>query len=119
MTQLDSTARRDHRESVLLTASLLAEEAVAPTKHRVRNLSRSGVCVDCRDELPKGATFQVTIGIETLSAVVAWFRHGQVGLRFARDIDLVAARQKPRETEVAAQGGWMSHMSDPYRREAR
>lgn len=91
----DDLVPRAPRESVLLSASILQFGKDATTKHRVRDLSVTGVRIDQAAALQAGATVLVSVGIlEAIGATVVWVRDGLAGLKFAQMIDPDAARAR-------------------------
>ena len=87
---------REKRNSVIVRA-LVEAPGGAAVERRVRNLSRSGACVEHAGELRDGITDRLA------------------GLRFADTIDLEEAR-KPRGVGVRPRAGWIAEINDAYRR---
>ena len=103
--------RRAPRESVFLSAVVTAFGS-GITKHRVRNISASGVCIDQADGLKLGQTVAVALGIlGDVGATVMWIDNGLAGLRFAQAIELTAAKTRPKPAHV--EQGWGA---EPWRR---
>ena len=62
---------REARESVFLSAVVTCFGHSAPTKHRVRNVSARGACIDQADALRAGHMVLVTVGLlEEVGATV-------------------------------------------------
>ncbi|MBZ9649982.1 PilZ domain-containing protein [Sphingobium sp. 3R8] len=77
------------RVSVFLLASASGFEHGEPSRHRVRNISSGGVCVDGAEHLRVGQTLMLDIGrLEEIVATVAWTENGLAGMRFAEEIEL-------------------------------
>lgn len=95
------TRRGDHRHPMIWTGEIFWSHDVH--KVRLRNISTSGVLIDCPVDLPPGAELMLDLGEgRQLFATVSWCRSGQAGLLFAQKFDLSAlAVVKP---EVA--DGW-------------
>ena len=123
----ESITPRMPRQQVLLGAEICGFGGGVPTKHRVKDLSASGVRVDRAGTLRPGATVLVSVGVlKAVGATVIWVRDDLAGLRFAETIDPDAARSKaiiappkPRPTQMIDRGasaGWVRDLHDPYRR---
>ena len=107
---------RETRSSVIIRALVEAEGLHA--ERRVRNLSRSGACVDNSGDIRAGTTVHVTMGsIQRLAAEVMWAKPNLAGLRFHRPVNLEEAR-KSRSTATTAtpRTGWAAELDNPYRR---
>lgn len=103
--------RRAPRESVFLSAVITAFGS-GTSKHRVRNISTSGVCVDQAEGLKLGQTVAIALGIlGDVGATVMWIDKGLAGLRFAQPIELTAAKTRPKPAHV--EQGWGA---EPWRR---
>ncbi|MCU6455016.1 PilZ domain-containing protein [Sphingomonas sp. A2-49] len=110
---IDST--REKRNSVIVRAMVRAPGGTA-VERRVRNLSRSGACVEHAGDLRDGMTVVLQIGtIQDLRGQVMWITDRLAGLSFAEAIDLEEAR-KPRGVGVRPQAGWIAEINDAYRR---
>ncbi len=110
-----SEPAREKRNSVIVRAAV-AFPGGLPNERRVRNLSRSGACVEHAGELAAGATVQLQMGtITDLAAEVMWVTERLAGLRFAEPIDLDEAR-KPRGIGTTPKAGWIAEINDAYRR---
>lgn len=108
---------REKRSSVIVRATV-SYPGARPTERRVRNLSRSGACMEHAGELQAGATVLLQMGtINDLAAEVMWVTERLAGLRFADPIDLDEAR-KPRGIGIGVQpkAGWIAEINDAYRR---
>ncbi|MCP3734901.1 PilZ domain-containing protein [Sphingomonas sp. RP10(2022)] len=107
--------QREARRSVIVRA-LVTAPGGQPVERRVRNLSRSGGCIEQFGELAIGMTVTLHMGTFTaLGAQVQWVTDRLAGLQFDETIDLDEAR-KPRGTGVVAKSGWMADINDAYRR---
>lgn len=106
---------REKRNSVIVRA-LVEAPGGAAVERRVRNLSRSGACVEHAGELRDGMTVTLQIGtVQDLRGQVMWITDRLAGLRFADTIDLEEAR-KPRGVGVRPRAGWIAEINDAYRR---
>ena len=106
---------REKRNSVIVRAAV-SFPGSAPAERRVRNLSRSGACVEHDGELQVGATVLLQMGtISDLAAEVMWVTGRLAGLRFAEPIDLDDAR-RPRGVGIKPKAGWIAEINDAYRR---
>ena len=96
---------REARESVFLSAAVTCFGTAEPTRHRVRNLSDHGACIDQAGMLRPGQTVLVDIGeIEELGATVQWVAADLAGLKFAHLIRRTAAKWRPKPPHI--QQGW-------------
>lgn len=112
----DMAPERAPRSSVMLRAQITGDDG-EPTRHRVVNLSATGLCVTHADLLTEGMTVQVTVGAaRPVAAAVIWAHAGLAGLRLARPIDTAAARQRGGASDVVPSAGWVSRIDDAYRR---
>lgn len=117
----DDLSAREKRSSVIIRALIeMPEETGTGTgaDRRVRNLSRTGACIDHDGTLAQGMALRVTMGsIPPFDAEVMWVRERLAGIRFTRPVDLEAARQ-PRGRSASARPsvGWVVEAPDPYRR---
>ncbi|USU06484.1 PilZ domain-containing protein [Sphingomonadaceae bacterium OTU29LAMAA1] len=108
---------REKRSSVIVRAIVHGTNGTQ-AERRVRNLSRSGACIEHDGDLTNGTTVLLQMGALTdLPAVVVWVTERLAGLRFADAVDLEEAR-KPRGMGVKPKAGWMTDMNDAYRRPA-
>ena len=83
---------RAPRHSVFLMATVERFGKFETTKHRVRNLSTTGVCVDHKGEFKVGATIVVTVGdLVAVGAQVRWVDGSLAGLQFAHEIEIAKA----------------------------
>jgi len=119
---------RPHRQSVLLNAEIYRFGSAGSTRHRVRDLSSSGVRVDNAAGLRAGSTIAISVGmLEGFGATVVWVRDGCAGIAFAKSIDPDRARARaavapkattrtlPTPSEALATAGCLGDLSDPYR----
>ena len=106
---------REKRNSVIVRAAVSIPGGIA-VERRVRNLSRSGACVEHDGDLSSGTTLTLHMGtLQNLPAEVVWATERLAGLRFAELIDLDEAR-KPRGIGVKPKAGWIAEINDAYRR---
>lgn len=119
---------RAPREKVLLGAVIENFGRGAPTQHRVRDLSTTGVRIDRAGTLRPGATVVITVGsLEAVGATVVWVRDDLAGLKFAQPVDVASARskafvkpggQQPKDSAPGApKAGWATRIDDAYRRD--
>lgn len=118
---------RAERHRVMLGALIERFGHGGATRHRVRDLSATGVRVDQAERLQRGATVLVTVGsLAAVGATVIWVEQGAAGLRFAQPIDPDDARSKtfvakpsaptrPRD-EPLGKAGWLGHIRGAYDR---
>jgi len=108
-------AEREKRSAVIVRA-VVTTPGHDDAERRVRNLSRSGACIDHGGELATGMTVLLQMGtIVGLPASVMWVTDTLAGLQFAERIDLEEAR-KPRGTGAVPKAGWMADIQHAYRR---
>lgn len=121
----DGLADRQPRQNVLLGAEISGFGGGEPTKHRVRDLSRTGARVDRAGSFKVGSTVLVSVGqLDHVGATVVWVREDNAGLQFAEPIDPDAARSKalvtpaPKPAQSAAKpsAGWIVDLNDPHRK---
>jgi hypothetical protein len=106
---------REKRNSVIVRAAVSVPGG-PPVEHRVRNLSRSGACIDNTGEFVAGMLLRLDMGhITELTGEVVWVKDRLAGIRFAEPIDLDEAR-KPRGVTAVPKAGWMANINDAYRR---
>ncbi len=106
---------REKRNSVIVRAALSVPGGLQ-VERRIRNLSRSGACVEHEGDLQTGNTILLQMGsLCDLAAQVMWVTDRLAGLRFAEPIDLDEAR-KPRGVAVKPKAGWIAEINDAYRR---
>jgi hypothetical protein len=106
---------REKRNSVIVRAAIRLPDG-AVSERRVRNLSRSGACIDHDGELSTGMMLRIAMGrIADLTGEVVWVKDRLAGIRFAEPIDLDEAR-KPRGVTAVPKAGWMAEINDAYRR---
>jgi hypothetical protein len=115
MMQQPSEPLREKRNSVIVRA-LVRTPGGDEAERRVRNLSRSGACLEHKGELQDGMTLTLKMGaLDDLSAQVMWVTERLAGVRFDEAVDLDEAR-KPRGTGAAPKAGWIAEINDAYRR---
>ena len=127
----EGPASRQPRQNVLLGAEICGFGGGAPTKHRIRDLSRTGARIDRAGALKVGSTVLVSVGVlEQVAATVIWVRGDAAGLKFAEEIDPDAARSKTLVTPAQKAGpareaekeqgtlaaGWAAGLYSPYRK---
>jgi hypothetical protein len=121
----DGLAPRQPRQNVLLGAEISGFGGGTPTKHRVRDLSRTGARVDRAGSLKVGSTVLVSVGVlDQVGATVVWVKGDSAGLKFAEPIDPEAARSKtlvpsapkPIPVDGSAGAGWIFDLNDPHRK---
>lgn len=125
----DGPLPREPRDSVMLSATIERFGSGKSTRHRIRDLSATGVRIDQADDLPVRATVVVTVGaLEAVAATVMWAKDGAAGLKFATPVRPEAARAKaaiaPRPAHrpvdavkaAAPTVGWISDLQSPYRK---
>ncbi|WP_367305076.1 PilZ domain-containing protein [Sphingomonas tagetis] len=86
---------RAQRYNVFLTATSERFGEQQVTRHRMRNLSAEGACIDTADMFRPNET--LLVGIGTLAEVIAqvrWVRAGLAGLKFTHTIDINRALGK-------------------------
>jgi len=106
---------REKRSSVIVRA-IVTPPGGRPVERRVRNLSRSGACIEHEGELTNGMVVALHMGtIDDLDGRVMWVTERLAGLHFSQPVDLEQAR-KPRGIGTAPQTGWMAQINDAYRR---
>lgn len=97
---------REERESVFLSAVVTRFGRDETSRHRVRNLSTRGACVDQAAMLQRGQTVLIDVGVlEEVGATVAWVAGGLAGLSFAHPIRIDAAKTRPKPAHI--QQGWV------------
>ncbi|WP_277978797.1 PilZ domain-containing protein [Sphingomonas phyllosphaerae] len=118
---------RAERHRVMLGALIERFGHGGATRHRVRDLSTTGVRVDQAERLQRGATVLVTVGsLAAVGATVIWVEQGAAGLRFAQPIDPDDARSKTfvakpsaptrQRDEPLGKAGWLGHIRGAYDR---
>lgn len=96
---------REARESVFLSALVTRFGQSGASKHRVRNLSPNGACIDGADAMRQGQTVLIDVGLlEEVGATVRWVAGGLAGLKFAHPIRIDSAKTRPKPAHV--QHGW-------------
>lgn len=106
---------REKRNSVIVRAMVQTPDGAADDL-RVRNLSRSGACLEHGGQLRDGMTVHMHLGtIDDLVGHIVWATDRLAGVRFEETVDLEEAR-KPRGIRAVPKAGWMSNINDAYRR---
>jgi hypothetical protein len=115
----ESPAPRRARTSVMLGADLFRMGTAVPSRHRVANISATGLCIAQADAITPQETVVVSVGqVEQAVADVIWVEGGLAGLSFQSPIDLHAARLRRRGTPPPTPAaGWMAELNDSYRRQ--
>ena len=86
---------RAERHRVMLGALIERFGHGGATRHRVRDLSTTGVRVDQAERLQRGATVLVTVGsLAAVGATVIWVEQGAAGLRFAHPAQQVVLQEQ-------------------------
>lgn len=90
-------ARAAPRDSMLLLATLRADDGRENIKVRVRNLSATGLMAECAEPLDRDQHVEIDLrGVGLTPAKVVWVQPGRIGLAFSRPID-------PHKTRGSAQ----------------
>ncbi|MGP7795888.1 PilZ domain-containing protein [Sphingomonas sp. CLY1604] len=106
---------REKRNSVIVRAAVYLPDG-SHSERRVRNLSRSGACIEHDGDVRSGTTVLLQMGrLDDLTADVVWVRDRLAGLRFHEAVDLDEAR-KSRGIAVPPRAGWMTEMRNAYGR---
>ena len=106
---------REKRNSVIVRAAV-SMPGGSPVERRVRNLSRSGACIENAGDFATGMLLRLEMGhITELTGEVVWVKDRLAGVRFAEPIDLDEAR-KPRGVGAVPKAGWIADINDAYRR---
>ncbi len=113
---MNFTSKKE-RESVWLMARVASPAGGESGGHRVRNLSRDGVCIEFPDRLEQHDRLTVSIGqLDHIPGEVAWARGGFVGIRFAQPIYPALARKHRGTKPVDVRAGWMTDLRHAHRR---
>lgn len=107
---------REPRSSVILRA--LIEGPGIRCDQRVRNLSRTGACIEHDATLTPGMVVSVSMGaIASIEAKVMWANAKLAGVHFAEPVSLEEAR-RPRgcTSNFTPSAGWAVDSANPYRR---
>ena len=108
---------KKERESVLLMARITSAAGTETGGHRVRNLSREGVCVEFPARLEQHDRLTVSIGqLDQIPGEVAWARGGFAGIRFSQPIDPALARRHRGTNPTDVRAGWMADLRHAHRR---
>lgn len=106
---------RAPRESVFLLAEVRREGEPAFTC-RVRNVSASGMMIECPHELEVGETLVATLrGIGNVACTVARIRPPLAGLRFAKPIDPSLCRKSVLPKAPDPSRDWVLNLREPYK----
>ena len=123
----DPPPARVPRHNVMLSATVERCGKAAQTKHRVRDLSASGVRIDNADDMSVGATVLFSVGLlSAVPATVVWAKDGSAGLKFEQPINPDDARGRaaivPKTVDAPKGGagfvptaGWIGNSRDRYR----
>lgn len=110
----DHGEQRETRSSVLIFAEITRQNG-AVGEHRVRNLSRHGLCVDNDGSFSRGERLDVRMGVlAAVPATVIWLRRDLAGLHLDQPVSLADAR-RPRAIRAGVSAGWVEEVPDPYR----
>lgn len=119
MSSQEDAQWRERRSSVIIIARITTPDGRV-TDRRLRNLSCAGGRIDHAGELSPGMTVRVQIGaVPECSAEVVWAEARAAGLRFARPVELEAARQ-PRSAvppAIATAAHWQCAANHQRRRD--
>jgi hypothetical protein len=86
---------RAQRYNVFLTATAERFGQQQVTRHRVRNLSSDGACIDSAGVFCLGQTLIISVGsLAEVSAQVRWARNGLAGLQFMQPVEVGRALGK-------------------------
>ena len=108
---------KKERESVLLMARVAPAAGSESGGHRVRILSRDGVCIEYPGRLEQHDRLSVSIGqLDDVPGEVAWARGGFAGIRFTRPIEPTLARKHRNATPTDVRAGWMTDLRHAHRR---
>ena len=122
----DMVQVRSPRQQLLLGVEIAGLGRGLSTKHRIKNLSATGVRVDGAAFLTPGAILSVSIGaLEAIKAVVVWVDGPVAGLKFEEPIDPDAARSKTIVSigkaipdsvsrDPSPTAGWVADLESPY-----
>ena len=87
-------ARIAPRDSLFLMTELMSPDGVALGKARVRNLSATGMMIECDAPLAKGQRLVFDLrGVGEVHGAVAWVRSDRIGISFDSEIDPQRARK--------------------------
>lgn len=85
---------RARRDSLLLLTELHEEGGRPIAQVRVRNLSATGLMVECGPPLTRGDRVTFTLrGVGVVAATISWWRDGRAGVAFDTPIDPMAVRR--------------------------
>ena len=98
---------REARESVFLNAVVTQFGQPEPTRHRVRNLSSGGACIDQASMMRQRQTVLIDVGtLEEVGATIAWVMGDLAGLKFAHPIPIGSAKTRAKPAHLAE--GWQA-----------
>ncbi|RYG88612.1 MAG: PilZ domain-containing protein [Alphaproteobacteria bacterium] len=90
-----SLVDRAPRLNVFLGAEVAGFHQNGATRHRIRDLSSTGVRIDSAEHLQPGATVLVSVGaLKAAAATVIWTLNDLAGLQFATPINPDDARAR-------------------------
>lgn len=109
---------RDPRSAVMLNAGIARPGTAAATRHRVLNISDTGLCVAAAGMFVLGDEVIVTVGqIDRAAAQVMWVRGGIAGLAFREPTDAATARRRPAPVAPGPnRAGWLAALQHEARR---
>jgi hypothetical protein len=106
---------RSPRESVLLQTEI-ALPGQANFTCRVRNISATGMMIECANNLRVGDTVTATLrGIGNVECSVARVRSGLAGLHFAEPIDPALCRKSVLAKAPDPSKDWVLNLREPYK----
>jgi hypothetical protein len=86
--------RNAPRDSLFLMTELMSPDGIALGKARVRNLSATGMMIECDAPLAKGTRLAFDLrGVGEVQGAVAWIRSDRIGIAFDTEIDPQRARK--------------------------
>jgi hypothetical protein len=115
MDRIPSEAERAARESVFLLTEI-RPQAGRPFSCRVRNVSATGMMIECAHSLNVGDVVVATLrNIGDVSCTVARIRSGLAGLRFAEPIDPAQCRKSVLAPPPDPSRDWALNLREPYK----
>lgn len=90
------SARGESRDSLFLSAEVVAAGWAAPVSVRVRNLSAGGLLAESLHHVPVGSVVRIQLAnIGVVGARCVWSGDNRFGVAFDHQIDPQAVRRKP------------------------
>ncbi|MCB2013284.1 MAG: PilZ domain-containing protein [Sphingobium sp.] len=94
MNDADARSRAGARDSLLLLTTLCSPDGKELGRGRIRNLSATGMMVDCDMLLSRGMKLTSNIrGVGNVTGEVVRVEQGRFGIRFDQEIDPALARK--------------------------